>query len=454
MLRLFYVVVLACALPVVPLGCVQSTVVAPPPARARVVEYCHQTIQSQAADHFGGRVGVRFDSPETFFVSNALEGVRGGALVAGRGTRERIQYACSVNIRSGRVVHARFRLVGPVGHSSDWSVDACQQRIRDEVAADHPRRTSVNFDVAETFFASIDEEGVRGRAKVETGDRRKAIRYECTVDVRRGRVHRARYHALEKPPLDDAGAVELCQQAVADQATREHGGRARVDFDSGSASSVSKSEKRVRGKAKLKAGRDREAIAYECSVNVRRERVTSTHFDSLEKHASSKEQLVETCQMVTREMVAADHGRRAAVEFATGEVFDASKGKRGVRGRGVLEVRGDRDPIRYECTLNRGRGKVMEARYRPIERPAKVAQQTVELCHRAVIVKVSVDRGRRTKVEFEAADSYFVSQSEEGVRGQGTVRTGFRGRGRDPILYDCRVNIRRGLVTETRLRYR
>jgi hypothetical protein len=444
-------VVLACALPVAQLGCVHSTGVAPPPPpRGRFVEYCHQTIRSQAADHFGGHVGVRFDSPETYFVSSALEGVRGGALVAGGGARERIQYGCTVNIQSGRVVEARFRRVEPVQRSSDWPVDACQQRIRDEVAADRPRRTSVNFDPAETFFVSIDEEGVRGRAKVGVGSHWEAIRYECTVDVRRGRVHAARYHTLEKPPLSDARAVELCQQAVADRAAQKHGSRARVAFDSGSAASVSGSEKRVRGKAKLETGRDREPIAYECSVDVRRERVTNAHYDSRAKPGPSDEQLVEACQMVTREIVAAEHGRRASVEFATGEVFDVSKGQRGVRGRGVLEVRRDRDAIRYQCTLDRRLGKVTEARYRPIEQPPEVAQKTVDLCHQAVRAKVAADRERRTSVEFETTESYFVSQSEEGVRGHGSVRSGDR----DPIRYDCTVNIRRGLVTEARFRYR
>jgi len=440
MLRFLHMGMLACALPVAPLGCVGTTVVAqPPPPRGRFVEYCHQTIRSQAADHFGGHVGVRFDSPETYFVSSALEGVRGGALVTGRGAGERIQYGCTVNIKSGRVVDARFRRVEPVRRSSDWPVEACQQRIRDEVAADHPRRTSVNFGAAETFFVSIDEEGVRGRAKVGAGNHWEAIRYECTMNVRRGRVHAARYHPLEQPALSDARAVELCQQAVAGRATREHGSRARVDFSSGNAVSVSKSEKRVRGNAKLNAGRDREPIAYECSVDVRRERVTNAHYQSRGKPRPSDGKLVETCQMVTREIIAAEHGRRASVEFATGEVFDISKGQRGVRGRGVLEVRRNREAIRYQCMLDGRRGKVTEARYRPVERSPVVAQQTMDLCHQAVRAKVAAARKRRTSVEFQS---------------HGSVRSGRLDRDPDAIRYDCTVNIRRGLVTKARFRYR
>jgi hypothetical protein len=448
--------VLACAPLIAQLGCVGPTVVAQPrpQARGHVVDYCHQTIQSQAADRYGRRVGVRFDTPETYFVSSALEGVRGGALVASGNVRERIEYDCTVNIRSLRVVGARFHRIEPDRRSSDWPVNACQQRIRDQVAADEHRRIDVSFGAAETFFVSVDEEGVRGRARVGVGSHREAIRYECTVDVRRGRVYAARYHSVDRAPVSNARAVELCQGAIVDRAARERGHRTRVDFGSGTEVSLSGSEKRVRGKAKLEAGRDSEPITYECGVDVRRERVTSAHYRSRAGPRRSDAELVRDCQMVTREIVAAEHGRRASVEFATGEVFDISKRERGVRGRGVLEVRRNRDPIRYQCKLDRHRGKVTDARYRAIEPPPNALQNSMDLCHQAVRAKVSAHRDGRTSVEFESADAYFVSQSEEGVRGHGFVRSGYRGRDRDAIRYDCTVNIRRGLVTEARYRYR
>jgi hypothetical protein len=110
-LRFVHMAVLAYAPLIAQLGCVGPTVVAQPmpSARGHVVDYCHQTIQPQAADRFGRRVGVRFDTPETYFVSSAVEGVRGGALVAGGGVRERIEYDCTVNIRRGLVTEARYR---------------------------------------------------------------------------------------------------------------------------------------------------------------------------------------------------------------------------------------------------------------------------------------------------------------------------------------------------------
>jgi hypothetical protein len=422
-----------------------------PPPRDHVVEQCHQTIRGQARDRFGRRTAVSFDTPDTYYISSALEGVRGGGVVKAGNERTRIQYDCTVNIRSGRVVQAQHRPVAdirPVG----WSVDACQDRIREEVASDRNRRAVVKFGEVATHDVSLERERVRGRARLKSGNQWEEIRYACTVNVRRGRIEAADYSPVAKPLLSDAEVVKLCQGVIAGEARADRGKKARVSFDTGSSYSISSSERGVHGRAQLRSGSARERIAYECKVDARARRVTLAEYHSLEKPEVSEKRVIDACQEVTREMVAADHGRRAGVKFKTAETFSSSKRKTGVQGRGELRVGGDRDPIHYVCTVDLRKLKITEARYRPIESSRDQSQRTVDLCHEAVRERVASDREGRVSLGFDRSETFFISNSKEGVRGEGGIRSGRRSR--DAIRYECEVDIRRGRVTEVRYRYR
>jgi hypothetical protein len=224
-----------------------------------------------------------------------------------------------------------------------------------------------------------------------------------------------------------------------------------VAFAANDIFTISRFEKGVRGKAKLRSGDGRDPIAYECTLNTRRERVTAAHYRLLEKPRPSRERIVELCQMVTREMAAADHGRRAELEFDGAETFAISERETGVRGSGLLRVRGDRDAIRYRCSVDLHKRKVTDARYRPVEPPRESTQRTLDLCHTELREQIASDREDSVSLEFDTSETFFVSNAVEGVRGKGAIRAGRHDR--DRIRYECEVNIRRGRVKTARYRY-
>jgi len=420
--------------------------------RDQIVRTCQQSVRAQVSDRVGGATGVGFDTPEIYYVSSALQGVRGGGVVDARGDRARIHYDCAVNVRSGVVVRSDYRLIDRIRRGSEWSVDACQDRIRREVASDQRRQTTTKFDEAETWFISLGREGVRGDGRIEVGGRREKIRYECEVDLRRGRIEAAHYRSVQKPPLTDAKVLKLCHGKIQDQLKGDRGRGTKVSFAENDIYSISRFEKGVRGKAKVKSRNDRDAIAYECTVNTRRERVATASYRVLEKPRPTRERVIELCQMVTREMAAVDHGRRAAVEFDGAETFAISERAIGVRGRGLLRVGGNRDPIGYRCSVDVRNVKVTDARYRRVEQPQESTRRTVDMCHAELREQIASDREQPARLEIETSETFFVSNALEGVRGKGFVRLGRRDR--DPIRYECKVNIRRGRVQEARYLYR
>jgi len=444
---------LAAALSVTQVACVAYTPVPTGPRpRDRVVESCHQAVRAQVSDRFGGIHRVGFDSPESYYISSSRQGVRGGAVIGAGGEHARIHYDCSVNIQSGRVVSVEHRLIDAGRRNSEWSVGTCQDRIRRDLAAANRRGAKLDFEAAETWFISLDREGVRGNAKLGAGKHREKIRYECELDIRRGRIDSAHYLPVVKPPMTDRDTLQLCHARITDDVKDDRGRGTKVFFAENNTYSISRFEKGVQGNATLKSGNDRDSIDYECRVNTSSERVTDAHYRVLERPLPARKRVVELCQMVTREMAAADHGRRAKLDFDDAETFAVSEREMGVRGSGGLRVGGDRDPIRYSCNVDLRKLKVTDARYRAVEQPPQSTRRTVDMCHAELREQISSDRDGPVALKFATSETYFVSNAVEGVRGEGVVQTGRRDR--DAIRYECEVNIRRGSVKEARYRYR
>jgi hypothetical protein len=442
---------LACLLPLGNSGCTTTRVIRKDAPPGRVVENCQRTIRSYAIDELGGPADVRFDTPETFFISSGTEGVRGAALHRGARRDRRIYYSCVVDVYSGRVQDARYRVVGEAERTDDWPVEACQQVVRDQVYADKGRGANVKFAKAQSYHVSRNEEGVRGDGRWKVGKDWVGLEYECTVDLRRGQVTRARYRPLEKPLLSDKGAVKLCQQTIEDQAKSDRGQRTKAAFKSGDAFGVSRFERGVRGRAELKYGAVREQVDYECSVDVRAVRVSAAHYRTLAS-LPSEDQIVKNCQAATREMVTAQEGRRTSVQFETAEMQTTSRQRGRVQGRGTLKAGGSRDPMAYFCTADLRTAKITAARYRRLALPPDRANRTVELCHEELRARVASDRDDVASLTFATSETSFVSNSKETVRGRGELR--FGNRGRVSIRYECTVDIRRGRVTDARYSYR
>lgn len=435
------------------LACAPYTPVSTPRGpRDHVVESCQLSVRDQLSERFGGSTRVRFDSPQTYYISTNRQGVRGGGLVDARAERSRIHYDCTVNIHSGRVVSADHRLIDAERRRSEWSVNACQDRIRHDVGSGGQRHAALKFDPAETWFISLQREGVKGEAQYRSGKDREKIRYECEVDIWRHRIAEAHYRSVEKPPMSDQDALQLCQGKITDDLKDDRGRRTKVSFKENTVYSISRTRKGIEGRAGLKSATGHEIIDYECTVNTRRERVTDADYRVLERPGPPRKRVVEMCRMVTREMVAADHGRRAKVDFDVAETFAMAKREIGVRGSGRLRVGNRHDPIRYRCRVDLRTSKVTDARYRAVKPPQQSTQRSIDLCRARLLDKISSDRNARASLSFENTETYFVSTAVEGVRGNGVAEVG-RG-DRDRIRFECEVNIRRGRVKEARYHYR
>ena len=199
---------------VVTSGCVPIHVGAPRPTGERVVDRCFERIREDALDSLGRPATVNFDTAETFFVSTFVEGVRGGAVHHARRSSHQVQYRCAVDIRTGVIVHASHRAIEESAPSSESLIDACQHEIGRQVASDRGRRASLLFEPADLFSISRHEDGVRGKARLKDGGLEEKIRYECSLNPRKGIIRSAEYQTVGRPPLSNAGAIELCQERV------------------------------------------------------------------------------------------------------------------------------------------------------------------------------------------------------------------------------------------------
>ena len=71
---------------------------------------CHAELREQVSSDRDESASLVVESTETFYISNAVEGVRGNGIIEeGRDDRDFIRYECEVNIRRGRVKEARYR---------------------------------------------------------------------------------------------------------------------------------------------------------------------------------------------------------------------------------------------------------------------------------------------------------------------------------------------------------
>jgi len=76
------------------------------------------------------------------------------------------------------------------------------------------------------------------------------------------------------------------------------------------------------------------------------------------------------------------------------------------------------------------------------------SQYAVEQCQQELRLRIEREQGRRSRVDFARAETYFVSNAEEGVRGTATLRGERDRRAPQLISYNCTVNIRNGRVRE------
>jgi hypothetical protein len=85
---------------------------------------------------------------------------------------------------------------------NNFSISICQSALQERITQETGSQASVSFDLAETYFVSNAEEGVRGTARVRLQNNNQLLRYryDCTANIRDGQVARLTYN-----PISDGG---------------------------------------------------------------------------------------------------------------------------------------------------------------------------------------------------------------------------------------------------------
>lgn len=96
------------------------------------VSACQRDLQDRIAQETGNQVQVSIDSPETYFISNAEEGVRGIATSRSQTNNQSTSYRfdCAVNLQSGQVTRLTYNQPGtsPGDNGGTLTPDAAYNR--------------------------------------------------------------------------------------------------------------------------------------------------------------------------------------------------------------------------------------------------------------------------------------------------------------------------------------
>jgi len=167
--------------------------------------------------------------------------------------------------------------VGGGGDQATGNVALCQKMVRWETGKEYGNNTKIIFHSGQTYGISRREEGVRGDATVRAGRERKRIDYECVINLSQGKVTQVNYHAADQSV--DTGVIATCQSVVIDKISQDLGYAAQIAFAAADTSTVSGNRQTVRGPARVRTRSDWRNIHYNCTLDIRRNRVTEVYYD-------------------------------------------------------------------------------------------------------------------------------------------------------------------------------
>jgi hypothetical protein len=75
---------------------------------------------------------------------------------------------------------------------------------------------------------------------------------------------------------------------------------------------------------------------------------------------------------------------------------------------------------------------------------------SIYACQEEIQDRVARDKGHQVRTRFDAAETYYISRREEGVRGKALIK---KGRHRSKIEYSCTIDTRRREVSKAGYRY-
>ncbi|WP_338441347.1 hypothetical protein VZG28_11395 [Synechococcus elongatus IITB4] len=154
--------------------------------------------------------------------------------------------------------------------------------------------------------------------------------------------------------------------------------------------------------------------------------------------------LLRRCQNALAERI----GQRIQVQTDTLTPYFISNAEQGIRGQGNLDSSGNFRPFDFDCQVNVRDGRVvsLEYNYQSSGNNGTVNDNVRRRCQDALADRI----GQRVQLSSDTFRPYFISNAEQGLRGEGTLdRAGnFR-----PFEFDCQVNTRTGRVNRLTYNY-
>ncbi|MEA5508647.1 hypothetical protein VB715_02610 [Crocosphaera sp. UHCC 0190] len=252
--------------------------------------------------------------------------------------------------------------------------------------------------------------------------------------------------------------VNLCQTSIKVKLANNQGrDRVNMTFDSVEKSPLSGGQQSIRGRARIQGRNNERPLSYNCTINVTDGLISQSSYTFEENVGTSS---IRLCQDELRNVVKRD--RDGLVEFNQNpETYSISNTEEGVRGIALIQQsRQPNQNYRFDCNVDIRQGKVTKISYSPdssnSNRPRANTQEIIRLCQDNIRQRISsnqiniggiigINLGTGRRIEFrDSADTFYISDNQEGVRGSAVLTSGFQ---QSQVNYECTVDLEQGTVT-------
>ncbi|HIK17530.1 MAG TPA: hypothetical protein IGS53_19875 [Leptolyngbyaceae cyanobacterium M33_DOE_097] len=331
---------------------------------------------------------------------------------------------------------------------------ACERELRSRLTQEFGSQLEITVNSAEIYFTSNAEQGIRGTATVifQSDNRAADYRYDCTVNLRTGTVSQLTYQRINQTsptPTPGGSSVAICERTLRDRITQSTGEPVIVTINSANPYFISNAEEGVRGTATARFSETNRSTnyRYDCAVNIRTGQVTQLTYEPTTSPPVSSTAI---CERTLRERLAQETGSSSNVTITSANPYFISSTEEGVRGTANARVVNTNRLInyRYDCVVNIRDRQVTRFTYQrvtPPSPPPVVSSRAI--CERELQKRIAQQTNGRVDVKLTSANTYFISSTEEEVRGTATAR--FQNTNRSAnYRFDCAVNLRTGQVTQ------